>query len=121
VRLERQPKGGSRLIAITLRLELGPDESLDHDDPRRLAGDIAHLVGRLRMRHQVEVDPGRRPVVHHRQVGDHGDRRDREPPLAAQRAEHLRGDRETETTTSGRPGRRAEHAARSEPVDDPTV
>ena len=70
-----------------------------HGEPARrlhagaVAGHLAHLVDRLGVGDQVQVDPRVRPVAETRQVGDRRGRGYVEPPSAAQLAEHLGGAR----------------------------
>ena len=58
-----------------------------------LARDAPNLVLRLRVRQQVKVDAGRRPVVHGGEIRDAGRDGNVELALAPKPAEHLRRDR----------------------------
>ena len=82
--------------------------------------DLAHLLDRLGMGDEVQVDAGRGPVVHHRQVGDRGHDGDVEPARSAQAAEHLgrhRVDRDDHVGTHA--ADEPQHAPRSERAHEP--
>ena len=59
--------------------ELRPREAVHAVDLGRGPGDAPHLRDRLGVGDEMDVDPGTRPVVERREVGDRRDDRDRQP------------------------------------------
>ena len=85
-----------------------------------LARDPAHLVDRLRVRHEVQVGARRRPVAQPGQVGDDGADRHVQAPGLAQPPEHLRRVR-VRRDDHVRPvgGDQAQQAPTAEPHEQP--